>query len=188
MLNKKEVTAWVERQEVAAIEAAESLYLRCRNMEEERLMLECGVLDQLEIMRKLVIQLDAENVRLCDLLDGAQDISYEKHGFCGLSNRIEDIKELRKLVWKYAKFESPKILQLAKNKDETLHNIRTNYAAVYAELKNKKNAAHCLSYLKELGFDVSGLERLEHTEVAVAVDRRYLFINGGNQDGINEDK
>ena len=50
-----------------------------------------------------------------------------------------------------------------------------------AELKLKSNAKRCVEYLKELGFDTSSLEKLEHTEVAVQLDKRYLFVCGDNK-------
>ena len=50
-----------------------------------------------------------------------------------------------------------------------------------AELKLKSNVKRCIEYLKELGFDVSSLEKLEHTEVAVQLDKQYLFVCGDNK-------
>ena len=53
-----------------------------------------------------------------------------------------------------------------------------------SELKlksNVKRCMECMEYLKELGFDVSSLEKLEHTEVAVQLDKRYLFVCGDNK-------
>ena len=50
-----------------------------------------------------------------------------------------------------------------------------------SELKLKSSVKRCMEYLKELGFDVSSLEKLEHTEVAVQLDKRYLFVCGDNK-------
>lgn len=176
MLNKKEVTAWVERQESAAIETAKTRLQALEEEEQERILSECGATGQIEIMQRTISKLAAENEELNRLLDCSKSIQHEKYAYGGLSSRISNISDLRSNILNRTKFDSELILKLRNEKEETIRNIHATYAAVYAELRNKKNARHCLDYLKELGFDVSELERLEHTEIAVAVDRRYLFI------------
>lgn len=176
MLNKKEVVAWTERQETAAMDMAKSRFQMLIEAEKERLLAECGATEQIKRMQKTVNKLCAENEALNELLDTAKSVMYEKLAYGGLTKRLVEMGNLHSAIMPHAKFDSELILKLKKEREETYRNIHATYAAVYAELRNKKNARHCLDYLKELGFDVSGLERLEHTEIAVAVDKRYLFI------------
>lgn len=186
MLNKKEVVAWTERQEAAAMDTAKSRFQMLIETEKERLLVECGAAEQIKRMQKTVSKLCAENEVLNELLDTAKSVMYEKLAYSGLTKRLGDMENLRSAIMPYAKFDSELILKIKREQDETFRNIRATYAAVYAELRNKKNARHCLDYLKELGFDVSELERLEHTEIAVAVDKRYLFIKNEQERQIKQ--
>lgn len=79
------------------------------------------------------------------------------------------------------KYDSKKLTQLKKKYEDDERKVGANYATVLAELKLKSNAKRCVEYLKELGFDTSSLEKLEHTEVAVQLARRYLFVCGDNK-------
>lgn len=188
MLNKKEVVAWTERQEASAMDTAKKRFQILIDAEKERLLAECGATEQIKRMQKTVNKLCAENEALNELLDTTKSVMYEKFACSGLTKRLGNIENLRSAIMPHAKFDSELLLKLRREQDETFRNIRATYAAVYAELRNKKNARHCLDYLKELGFDVSGLERLEHTEIAVAVDRRYLFIKSEWGGPSNESK
>ena len=178
MLTKRDVNAWVERREQEVLDSVSAEYKQRRLDEEERIMTENGAMEAIERMKKLVAQMRAENEGLINLLLECPEIrEYSKYGYGGISKTISNLGNLRFLLWEYTKFQSPELARLEKVYDETQRAVKANYAAVKAEIKSKGNAKRCLDYLKELGFDVAQLEALaeDHTEIAIEVDKRYLF-------------
>lgn len=181
MLTKKEVINWIERVEQKALSSVRKKYNDAVVAEENRILKESGAQDILDSCARIISQAVAENERLNTLVAESKNIRYEKNAYFGLSRQLADAQEVKSAFTRYANFESKELTRLKKSHEETERNVRANYAAVREAIKNKSNARRCLEYLKEVGFDVSDLEKLECTEIAVAVDKRYLFVCGENK-------
>ena len=98
-----------------------------------------------------------------------------------MTGNADKIDPVDRRVRNAIKYDSKKLTQLKKKYEDDERKVGANYAAVLSELKLKSSVKRCMEYLKELGFDVSSLEKLEHTEVAVQLDKQYLFVCGDNK-------
>lgn len=181
MLTKKDVMIWIDRVEQKALNSVKNTYYEHKGEEERRIAEESGALEILAKLEKTINQAVAENEKLNTLLGRTAEIHYEPNAYRGITSKLSDLQDVKKLFYGIARFESDKLNRMKKVYEETNRNVTANYAAVKEELKNKSNAKRCVDYLKEIGFDVSDLEKLDHTEIAVAVDRRYLFVCGDNK-------
>lgn len=126
-------------------------------------------------------EMNRKHERLVSLMRDSQEMSYETASCYGLSYHLDKIDPVDRKVRNAIKYDSKKLTQLKKKYEDDERKVGANYATVLAELKLKSNAKRCVEYLKELGFDTSSLEKLEHTEVAVQLARRYLFVCGDNK-------
>ena len=182
MMTKKDVTAWIERVENKALNSVKTEYECRKATEEERILQGSGAIEIINKMQTLVDQVAVENNNLIALLNTCPGVQqYSKNAYRGVSESISNLGNLHKEVHDKTDFQSPELTRLKKVYEETARSVRANYAAVKEEIKNKSNAARCVGYLKELGFDVSSLEAMDHTEIAVAVDKKYLFVCGDNK-------
>lgn len=179
MLTKREVTAFVEREENKALEAVRGEYKNHRTEEKNRIFEESGAVDTMNSMQRLMNQLVRENEHLNGILESAKSISFHRGTYGGLTSKLTDIQNIKQAVENRLDFESKELVRLKKKLEETERNVTANYAAVQAEVKNKTNARRAVDYLKELGFDVESLEQMQNTEIAVQLDKRYLFVGGG---------
>ena len=170
MLTKKEVTNWVYRVRDKAFRSLQDAYEKAVKEEEDRIFKESGATDIIKKLEASMREMNREHEKLISLMRDSQEMSYETASCYGLSYHLDKIDPVDR-----------KVPQLKKKYDDDERKVGANYAAVLAELKLKSNAKRCVEYLKELGFDTSGLEKLEHTEVAVQLDRRYLFVCGDNK-------
>lgn len=176
MLNKKEVSAFVDRMEARAHAAARQEYETAIEAEEQRIFDSSKVAKIIGGMQPVVDTLIRSNEGLTYELERNPEMSYNDSGYYSLTFHLSSIADIKAAVLKRVEFESRKLVQLKKEYDEIDRNISANYAAIRADLKNKSKARQCVDYLREVGFDVSELEKLECTAVAVALDKRYLFI------------
>ncbi len=176
MLTKKEVSAYVDRMEALARNAAQEAYIKARGLEQKRIFEESGAIEIIRRMQTTMNNLLDDFEILDAQLESSAGIQYEKRSCRGLQYHLESVRNIYKSVFNDITFESRQLTRLEKDYAATNRGISANYAAIRAALKNKTKAAQCVAYLKEVGFDVSSLQKLECTEVAVALDKRYLFI------------
>lgn len=181
MLTKKEVGRWVEKVRDKALNSIKDDYFNAVKTEQDRIFAESGAA---EIVKKLEVsmqEVNREHDKLMDLMKENRMMSYAESSCYGLAYYLNKIDPIERIVRNAVKYESKKLMQLQKKYEDTERNVTANYAAVLSELKLKSNAKRCVEYLKELGFDTTSLEKLEHTEVAVQLDKRYLFVCGDNK-------
>ncbi len=182
MLTKKEVSAFLDRMEARAHAAAKEAYEAAVKAEEQRIFDNSKAARIIEGMQPVVDTLIKSNEALNTELKNSPEMSYCGSGYYGLTYYLSNIDNVKAVVLERIEFESRKLSRLVTEFEETQRKITANYAAIRADLKNKSKAAQCVEYLREVGFDVSELEKLECTAVAVALDKRYLFI------GINKEE
>lgn len=176
MLSKRDVSAYVDRmQEQAEIKVKEE-YNAARSAAENRVLDESGIREQIKKMQRLVNQLVKENSELNDLLRNAPGLIYQPKAYGGLTGRLSDIECVEQVIKRYLAYNASDLVRMKKKFEDTLRNVRANYATVAAEVKNKTNAKRAVEYLKELGFDVTALEQMQNTEIMVQLDKRYLFL------------
>lgn len=183
MLSKKDVSTFVERSRNDALMEIENQYEKAVQAERRRNIQDSQVIPQIQIIQGLVWQAEKENEKLIEILSKTSSLKYEPNSYCGLSHYLKEIRNVEKLVMKNIIFLSPELLRLDKVNEETKRKVKANYAAVQAEVKNKTNAKRAVEYLRELGFDVAPLEKMQNTEIAVLLDTRYLFINKAEGEG-----
>lgn len=176
MLTKKEVSAFLERMEARAHAAAKEAYEAAVKAEEQRIFDDSIAARIIEGMQPAVDALIKSNKALKNELKRNPEMTYCDSGYCNLTHSLSDIEDVKAAVLKRVDFESRELSRLEAEFEETQRKITANYAAIRADLKSKSKAAQCVEYLREVGFDVSELEKLECTAVAVALDKRYLFI------------
>lgn len=181
MLTKKEVTNWVYRVRDKAFRSLQDAYEKAVKEEEDRIFKESGLPEIIQEMDKLLLEVNRKNNEMSKILKNSGYMSYTEAAYYGLTYYLNKIDNIEHVVRNHIDFESRKLTQLKNRYEDDKRNVEANYAAVLAELKLKSNVKRCMEYLKELGFDVSSLEKLEHTEVAVQLDRRYLFVCGDNK-------
>ena len=74
------------------------------------------------------------------------------------------------------------VKKLEIQKDETIHEIRKNYAILHANISSMKNAKCGVEYLQKLGFDLTDLLAADEKPVTQAlttkVNTNYLFVGG----------
>lgn len=177
MLTKKDVLIFAERMQDNAEKAVKEDYNNARKSEEERIIHESGAEETIKTMQRLMNQMIRENSKLNEILEGSQRITYCRNYSNGLTRRFSDMENIKNYAKNHMEFESSELVRLKLKYDETKENIMANYEAVKAEIKNKTNAKRALEYLKELGFDVTSLEQMQKSEIAVKLDKRYLFLN-----------
>lgn len=176
MLNKKEVSAFLERMEAQAHAAVKDAYEVAVKAEEQRIFGSSRAAKIIGGMQLVVDTLIKSNEELTNELEHNPEMSYNDSGYYSLAFYLSKIEDIRAAVLNRVDFKSRELGRLKKEYDETDRKVTANYAAIRADLKNKRNAQQCVEYLREVGFDVSELEKLECTAVAVALDKRYLFI------------
>ena len=181
MLTKKEVTHWVYRVRDKAFRSLQDAYEKAVKEEEDRIFKESGAADIIKKLEASMREMNRKHERLVSLMRDSQEMSYETASCYGLSYHLDKIDPVDRKVRNAIKYASKKLTQLKKKYEDDEKKVGANYATVLAELKLKSNAKRCVEYLKELGFDTSSLEKLEHTEVAVQLARRYLFVCGDNK-------
>lgn len=182
MLSKKDVSTYVERMQENVEKKVKEEYESACTAEKNRIIDESGMRDNIKRMQRLMNQLVKENGELNAIINNTHGLNYQKYGYDGVTRKLSEIENVEKAVLKYMEYDSTELLRLKKKYEEIIHNVKANYTAVLAEVKNKTNAKRAVEYLKELGFDVSALEQMQNTEIMVQLDKRYLFV-GGNQDG-----
>lgn len=181
MLTKKEVTNWVYRVRDKAFRSLQDAYEKAVKEEEDRIFKESGAADIIKNLEASMREMNREHEKLISLMRDSQEMSYETASCYGLSYYLDEIDPVDRRVRNAIKYDSKKLTQLKKKYEDDERKVGANYAAVLSELKLKSSVKRCMEYLKELGFDVSSLEKLEHTEVAVHLDKRYLFVCGDNK-------
>lgn len=181
MLTKKEVTNWVYRVRDKAFRSLQDAYEKAVKEEEDRIFKESGAADIIKNLEASMREMNREHEKLINLMRDSQEMSYETASCYGLSYYLDKIDPVDRRVRNAINYDSKKLTQLKKKYEDDERKVGANYAAVLSELKLKSSVKRCMEYLKELGFDVSSLEKLEHTEVAVQLDKRYLFVCGDNK-------
>lgn len=179
MLSKRDVSAYVEHMQEQAEKKVKEEYDAVRSVIENRILDESGIRDPIKKMQRLVNQLVKENRELNAVLKNASGLIYQTLGYDGMTRKLSDIECVEKVIKKYLEYDSSDLVRMKKKFEETLRNVRANYATVAAEVKNKTSAKRAVEYLKELGFDVTRLEQMQNTEIMVQLDKRYLFVGGG---------
>lgn len=177
MLSKKDVLIFAERMQDNAEKAVKEDYNNARKIVEERIIHESGAEETIKNMQCLMNQMIRENGKLNEVLEGSQEITYCRNYSNGLTRRFSDMENIKNYAKNHMSFESSELVRLKLKYDETKDNIMANYEAVKAEIKNKTNAKRALEYLKEIGFDVAPLEQMQKSEIAVKLDKRYLFFD-----------
>lgn len=181
MLTKKEVTNWVYKVREKAFMSLQEACEKAVKEEEDRIFKESGAANIIKKLEASMREVNREHEKLINLVHENQEMSYETVSCYGLSYYLDRIGPVDRMIRKAIKYDSKKLTQLKKQHEDDERKVGANYAAVLAELKLKSNAKRCVEYLKELGFDTTSLEKLEHTEVSVQLDRRYLFVCGDNK-------
>lgn len=176
ILTKKEVSAFLGRMEAQAHAAVRESYEAAVKAEEQRIFDNSKAAGIIEGMQSVVDTLTKSNEALNDELENNPEMNYYGSSYSGLTHYLSRIDDIKAIVLERIEFESRELSRLETEFEETQRKITANYAAIRADLKNKSKAAQCVEYLREVGFDVSELEKLECTAVAVALDKRYLFI------------
>lgn len=179
MLSKRDVSAYVEHMQEQAEKKVQEEYNAARSVVENRILDESGIREPIKKMQRLVNQLVKENGELNTVLKNASELVYQALGYDSMTRKLSDIESVEKVIKKYLEYNSSELVRMKKKFEETLRNVRANYATVAAEVKNKTSAKRAVEYLKELGFDVTRLERMQNTEIMVQLDKRYLFVGGG---------
>lgn len=176
MLTKKEVSAFLDRMEEQAFKTVKESYADAVKAEEQRIFELTKAPEIVEGMQQLMDELVKRNENLNEELKRSSGIKYCDDAYHGMSYYLSRIQSISDVVLECVMFESKKLGRLRSDYFETRRKITANYAAIRAELKNKSKATQCVEYLREVGFDVSELEKPKCTELAVALDKRYLFI------------
>ncbi len=176
MLTKKEVSAFLDRMEAQVHTSVKEAYEAAIKAEEQRIFDNSKAARIIEGMQPVVDTLIKSNEELNDELENNPEMNYCGSSYSGLTHYLSRIDDIKAIVLERIEFESRELGRLEKEFEELKRKVTANYAAIRADLKNKSKAAQCVEYLREVGFDVSDLEKLECTAVAVALDKRYLFI------------
>lgn len=178
MLSKRDVSVYVEHMQEQAEKNVKEEYNAARSVVENRILDESEIRELIKKMQRLVNQLIKENEELNAVLKNASELIYQTLGYDSMTRKLSDIECVEKVIKKYLEYDSSELVRMKKKFEETLRNVRANYATVAAEVKNKTSAKRAVEYLKELGFDVTTLEQMQNTEIMVQLDKRYLFVGG----------
>lgn len=149
--------------------------------EENRILDQSGAREIIKRMQVLVNKLIDENEKLNDLMGMADKIKYEENGYGGLTRTLCNISNVDMMITSYTRYGSKEIELLNKKFNDIFANVEKSYFSVAQEIAAKTNAKRCVEYLKELGFDTTTLDKLSTTEVAVPLDKKYLFVCGDNK-------
>jgi len=177
MVAKKDVIVFVEKKKLAALKAVTEEYRNAVAGEKNRIMSEDGVDACVQRIKQALSKVYQEHNVFVDLVGKSAAMSYP-NDYRTLGKRLDDIGSVKRCTIECINFETATLATLEKKYNEVTRGVNANYAAVLEEVKNKTNAKRAIAYLKEIGFDVSELEQMEHTEVATKLDARYLFVGG----------
>lgn len=180
MVAKKDVIVFVEKKHSAALKTVEEEYRSAVKAEEDRIAEESGVAACVQRIERALNKVHQEHAALAELVEKSAEMSYS-NDYRTLGAQLNRLGRVEAGTIECINFETDVLTKLVKRHREVTRGVNANYAAVLEEVKNKTNAKRAIAYLKEIGFDVSELEQMEHTEIATKLDTRYLFV-GGNKD------
>jgi len=182
MVAKKDVIMFVEKKYSAALKAVKEEYMSAVKVEEDRIASESGVAACVHRIERALDKVHQEHAVFADRVGESAEMTYS-NDYRTLGAQLNRLGSVEAGTIKCINFENGILTKLEKNYNEITRGVNANYAAVLEEVKNKTNAKRAIAYLKEIGFDVSELEQMEHTEIATKLDTRYLFV-GGNKKGV----
>ena len=97
-------------------------------------------------------------------------------------NELTDKDTLRRMIRNEFSDTSGFMMKLEIQKNETIYEIRKNYAILSANVSSMKNAKSGVEYLQKLGFDLTDLLAMDEKPVTQAlttkVNTNYLFVGG----------
>ena len=185
-MTKRDLKKFLESKHEAAIQAAKDKYYEDREAYLEAMYAELHIPEAAEKIEALAAEIDK--------VWGAWKLKYGIRSgvhlwspYHGLDYFINQFSGEKGAALKYIsrteiKFEDDGMKAAHKAYNELLINIDRNYINLIEAVKVCRTAKEAAEYLKQLGFDLSGLETAEApiTALAVQINPKYLFVGGKN--------
>lgn len=188
-MTKREIVKWLEEQQRLKLTEAHQQY--CDEMARQRLRFANSIAleETAQKIFDLIHQADILHDAYIESFRDRKDVILNCGGWCTLTRVLSNADTLEK-VKDALRIEitdhSPAWKQIESNYSDICDKIRGNYLHVISHVRAMSTAKKGISYLLELGFDLTELLAMEEPEtvaLSVPVDTSYLFLKKPDEAG-----
>jgi arginyl-tRNA synthetase len=181
-MKKKDLILFIDKVEQKAIKSVKERYEKLIEEEKIKILKEKDYAARINKVQRKVNDLFSEAQDL--VLDMKEDITVRYEYYYDIAKQLSSFTGKDRILEnvKYnGKFDGGSVQLIRNECERELEAVKDNYKKVRVVVDSFTSANKIAEYLKELGFDLSSLEKQECTALVCEIDKTKLFVCGENK-------